>query len=31
MTVAHMVGWINAELMKNAAEIGQLRLVRAAS
>jgi hypothetical protein len=31
MTVAHMVGWVNAELMKNVAEIGQLRLLRAAS
>ncbi|MEV4065634.1 DinB family protein [Nonomuraea dietziae] len=31
MTVAHMLAWVNAELMKNAAEIGQLRLVRAAS
>ena len=30
-TVAHMVGWVNAELMKNVAEIGQLRLLRAAS
>ncbi|MDP9608313.1 MULTISPECIES: DinB family protein [Streptomyces] len=30
-TVAHMVAWVNAELMKNAAEIGQLRLLRAAS
>lgn len=30
-TVAHTIGWVNAELMKNAAEIGQLRLVRAAS
>jgi hypothetical protein len=29
-TVAHMAAWVNAELMKNAAEIGQLRLVRAA-
>ncbi|WDZ84860.1 DinB family protein [Micromonospora cathayae] len=29
-TVAHLVGWVNAELMKNVAEIGQLRLVRAA-
>jgi hypothetical protein len=29
-TVAHMVGWVNSELMKNAAEIGQLRLLRAA-
>lgn len=31
LTVAHMVGWVNAELMKNTAEIGQLRLLRAAS
>ncbi|WP_059012305.1 DinB family protein [Streptomyces specialis] len=30
-TVAHMIGWVNVELMKNAAEIGQLRLLRAAS
>lgn len=30
-TVAHMVGWANSELMKNTAEIGQLRLLRAAS
>lgn len=30
-TVAHMVAWVNSELMKNAAEIGQLRLLRAAS
>ncbi|MGI5273422.1 DinB family protein [Nonomuraea sp. CA-218870] len=29
-TVAHLVGWVNAELMKNVAEIGQLRLLRAA-
>ncbi|AIA07798.1 DinB family protein [Streptomyces noursei] len=29
-TVAHMVAWVNAELMKNAAEIGQLRLQRTA-
>ena len=29
-TVAHMVCWVNAELMKNSAEIGQLRLLRAA-
>ncbi|WP_329104068.1 DinB family protein [Micromonospora sp. NBC_01699] len=29
-TIAHMLGWLNAELMKNSAEIGQLRLVRAA-
>jgi DinB family protein len=28
-TVAHMVAWVNAELMKNAAEIGMLRLLRA--
>ncbi|MFF0734594.1 DinB family protein [Streptomyces chartreusis] len=27
-TIAHMIGWVNAELMKNAAEIGQLRLLR---
>ncbi|GAB3061490.1 DinB family protein [Micromonospora schwarzwaldensis] len=31
LTVAHLVGWVNAELMKNVAEIGQLRLLRAAS
>ncbi|GLY67526.1 DinB family protein [Amycolatopsis taiwanensis] len=31
MTVAHMAGWVNAELMKNVTEIGQLRLLRAAS
>jgi hypothetical protein len=30
-TVAHMVGWVNSELMKNAAEIGQLRLLCTAS
>ncbi|SCL37187.1 DinB superfamily protein [Micromonospora pallida] len=29
-TVAHTLGWANAELMKNVAEIGQLRLLRAA-
>jgi DinB superfamily len=29
-TVAHTVGWVNAELMKNTAEIGQLRMLRAA-
>ncbi|MGY1580704.1 DinB family protein [Streptomyces sp. MN13] len=28
-TVADMIGWVNAELMKNVAEIGQLRLLRA--
>ncbi|MFI1016111.1 DinB family protein [Streptomyces sp. NPDC020965] len=30
-TVAHTVTWVNAELMKNVAEIGQMRLLRAAS
>lgn len=30
MTLAHTLAWVNAELMKNAAEIGQLRLLRAA-
>jgi hypothetical protein len=30
-TVAHMAAWLNAELMKNATEIGQLRMLRAAS
>ncbi|GAB3956123.1 DinB family protein [Streptomyces sparsus] len=29
-TVAHMLGWVNSELMKNVAEIGQLRLLRQA-
>lgn len=29
-TVAHMLGWVNAELMKSGAEIGQLRMLRAA-
>lgn len=29
-TVADMAAWVNAELMKNVAEIGQLRLLRAA-
>lgn len=29
-TVANMVAWVNAELMKNGAEIGQLRMLRAA-
>ncbi|MGW2258111.1 DinB family protein [Streptomyces sp. NPDC001780] len=28
-TVADMLAWANAELMKNVAEIGQLRLIRA--
>lgn len=30
-TVAHTAAWVNAELMKNVAEIGQLRMLRAAS
>ncbi|MFD6223279.1 DinB family protein [Nocardia asteroides] len=30
LTVAHLVSWVDAELMKNVAEIGQLRLLRAA-
>lgn len=30
MTVGHTVAWVNTELAKNAAEVGQLRLVRAA-
>ncbi|MFI5796615.1 DinB family protein [Streptomyces sp. NPDC051677] len=30
-TVSHLLAWANAELMKNVAEIGQLRLLRAAS
>ncbi|GAA2637790.1 DinB family protein [Streptomyces vastus] len=30
-TIAHMLAWANAELMKNVTEIGQLRLLRAAS
>lgn len=29
-TVADMLAWVNAELMKNAAEIGQVRLLRGA-
>ncbi len=28
---AHMIGWVNSELMKNTAEIGQLRLLRVAT
>ncbi len=28
LTVAHQVSWVDAELMKNVAEIGQLRLLR---
>lgn len=31
MTVAHTVAWVNAELMKNVSEIGQLRRLWAAS
>ncbi|WP_069166573.1 DinB family protein [Nocardia altamirensis] len=31
LTVAHLVSWVNSELMKNVAEIGQLRLLRGAS
>lgn len=31
LTVAHTVAWVNAELMKNVAELGQLRLQRAAA
>lgn len=30
-TVGHMIAWLNAELMKNVAEIGQLRLIWATS
>lgn len=29
-SVAHTIAWVNAELMKNATEIGQLRLLRSA-
>ncbi|MFI6063952.1 DinB family protein [Micromonospora sp. NPDC051227] len=29
-TVTHTICWVNSELMKNVAEIGQLRLLRAA-
>lgn len=29
-TLGHLIAWANAELMKNVAEIGQLRLQRAA-
>ncbi len=28
LTFAHTVAWVNAELMKNVSEIGQLRLLR---
>ncbi|MEU2674910.1 DinB family protein, partial [Streptomyces sp. NPDC007164] len=30
-TIGHVIAWLNAELMKNVAEIGQLQLIRAAS
>jgi hypothetical protein len=30
-TIGHMLAWVNAELMKNIAEIGQIRLQRAAA
>ncbi|MFD6142697.1 DinB family protein [Promicromonospora sp. NPDC060271] len=30
-TLAHMAAWVNSELMKNVAEIGQLRMLRAAA
>ncbi|WP_283135152.1 DinB family protein [Rhizohabitans arisaemae] len=30
-SIAHMIAWVNAELMKNTAEIGQLRILRAAA
>lgn len=30
-TVAHLAAWVNSELMKNVAEIGQLRMLRAAA
>ncbi|MGW5015856.1 hypothetical protein ACWEOR_27810, partial [Micromonospora chalcea] len=29
--LTHLAAWVNAELMKNVAEIGQLRLLRAAA
>ncbi|MEU4343810.1 DinB family protein [Nocardia sp. NPDC023852] len=31
LTLAHLAGWVNAELMKNVAEIGHLRMLRTAS
>jgi hypothetical protein len=31
LTIAHMIGWVNSELMKNTAEIGQLRLLQSVS
>ncbi|WP_280399668.1 DinB family protein [Nocardia carnea] len=30
LTVAHLAAWVNVELLKNATEIGQLRILRAA-
>lgn len=30
-TVGHTAAWVNAELMKNTAELGQLRLIQAAA
>lgn len=30
LTVAHLAAWVDAELMKNVTEIGQLRMLRAA-
>ncbi|MFB9903418.1 DinB family protein [Allokutzneria oryzae] len=29
--VAHMIAWVNSELMKNVAEIGEIRMIRASS
>lgn len=31
LTFAHTVAWVNAELMKNVSEIGQLRMQRRAA
>lgn len=30
LTMAHLAAWVNSELMKNATEIGQVRVLRAA-
>lgn len=30
-TVGHLISWVNAELLENTAEIGQLRMLRAGS
>lgn len=30
LTVAHLAAWVNVELLKNATEIGELRMLRAA-